>query len=72
MDNSPVISAFDLLYDEYGKSLEKPNTRLNPKDSEHKPEQIAAFLFIIFYRTLHWHRTGSKQACLLPIQGRYM
>lgn len=42
--NSPVISAFDLLYREYDRSLEKLNTRLNLKDSHFKSEQIMASL----------------------------
>ena len=39
---SPVISAFDLLYNEYDRSLEKLNNRLNLKDSNFKSEQIMA------------------------------
>lgn len=42
--DSPVISAFDLLYDEYDKSLEKLNARLNPNDSAFKSEQIVTQL----------------------------
>ncbi|WLI77571.1 AAA domain-containing protein [Kosakonia sp. H02] len=38
---SPVVSAFDLLYEEYDRSLEKLNARLNPKDSPYRSEQIA-------------------------------
>lgn len=41
---SPVISAFDLLYEEYDQSLEKLKARLNPHDSKFKSEQIAARL----------------------------
>ncbi|QCT22695.1 DUF2726 domain-containing protein [Jejubacter calystegiae] len=41
---SPVISAFDLLYREYDKSLERLNARLNPDDSRFKSEQITARL----------------------------
>ena len=41
---SPVISAFDLLYDEYDKSLQKLNTRLDKNDSRFKSEQIAICL----------------------------
>ena len=41
---SPVISAVDLLYSEYGRSLERLNARLNPDDSRFKSEQIAARL----------------------------
>lgn len=40
--HSPVISAFDLLYKEYDRSLEKLKARLNPHDSKHISEQIAA------------------------------
>lgn len=42
--DSPVISAFDLLYSEYDKSLEKLAARLNPKDSRFKSEQIGSTL----------------------------
>ncbi|MGV3346564.1 AAA domain-containing protein [Enterobacteriaceae bacterium LUAb1] len=41
---SPVISAFDLLYSEYDKSLERLKRRLNPEDSHFKSEQIVASL----------------------------
>ncbi len=41
---SPVISAFDLLYQDYDKSLEALNSRLRANDSEHKSEQIIAQL----------------------------
>ncbi len=41
---SPVISAFDLLYSEYDKSLERLNRRLDPDDSRFKSEQIVARL----------------------------
>lgn len=40
--NSPVISAFDLLYSEYDKSLERLAKRLRPADSKFKSEQIMA------------------------------
>lgn len=39
--DSPVISAFDLLYNEHDKSLEELAKRLNPNDSLYKSEQIA-------------------------------
>lgn len=42
--NSPVISAFDLLYSEYDKSLEKLLAKLNSKDSRYRSEQIVAAL----------------------------
>ncbi|WP_237580406.1 AAA domain-containing protein [Candidatus Enterococcus leclercqii] len=42
--NSPVISAFDLLYKEYDRSLERLNSRLILKDSRFKSEQIMASL----------------------------
>lgn len=41
---SPVISAFDLLYSEYDKSLETLLRRLNPADSKYVSEQIGAAL----------------------------
>lgn len=42
--DSPVISAFDLLYEEYDRSLEKLNARLNPKNPQVKSEKIFALL----------------------------
>ncbi len=39
---APVISAFDLLYKEYDRSLERLNARLRPNDSSFKSEQIVA------------------------------
>ncbi|MBS9423814.1 AAA domain-containing protein [Photorhabdus caribbeanensis] len=44
LHDSPVISAFDLLYDEYDKSLEKLNAKLRTSDSRFKSEQIVAQL----------------------------
>lgn len=42
--DSPVISAFDLLYSEYDRSLEKLNTRLNPNNLQVKSEKIVSLL----------------------------
>lgn len=42
--NSPVISAFDLLYDEYDRSLEKLNSRINENDPQVKSEKIFAIV----------------------------
>ncbi|MFW9078306.1 AAA domain-containing protein [Pseudomonas sp. P2757] len=39
---APVISAFDLLYAQYDKSLERLNAKLRREDSEYKSEQIVA------------------------------
>ena len=39
---APVVSAFDLLYQEYDQSLEALNARLRPTDSQFKSEQIVA------------------------------
>lgn len=39
---SPVISAFDLLYSEYDRSLERLASRLRAVDSRYKSEQILA------------------------------
>lgn len=39
---APVISAFDLLYKEYDRSLERLNRRLRSSDSDFKSEQIVA------------------------------
>lgn len=39
--HSPIVSAFDLLYDEYDVSLKKLNSLLRKEDSKFKSEQIA-------------------------------
>lgn len=59
--DSPVISAFDLLYREYDKSLEKLNARLNKQDSRYKSEQIVATLIrdilsLETFKTLTFHQ----------------
>ena len=41
---APVVSAFDLLYQEYDQSLERLNARLMPEESRYKSEQIVAQL----------------------------
>lgn len=41
---APVVSAFDLLYDDYDQSLNKLKAKLRAKDSKHKSEQIVACL----------------------------
>ena len=41
---SPVISAFDLLYSEYDRSLENLKSRLRQSDSDYRSEQIVAEL----------------------------
>ncbi|BET81483.1 Superfamily I DNA and RNA helicase [Edwardsiella anguillarum] len=57
---SPVISAFDLLYSEYDKSLERLNIQLDPDDSCFKSEQIVASLLrdklsLDSYRSMMFH-----------------
>lgn len=39
---APVVSAFDLLYQEYDQSLERLNAKLRSSDSQFKSEQIVA------------------------------
>ncbi len=41
---APVVSAFDLLYREYDRSLARLNARLRSEDSHYRSEQIAAQL----------------------------
>ncbi len=41
---APVVSAFDLLYREYDRSLARLNARLRSEDSRYRSEQIAAQL----------------------------
>ncbi|MCT1904977.1 AAA domain-containing protein [Oceanobacillus sojae] len=42
--DSPVVSAFDLLYDEYDKSLDELNARLDYSDPQKKSEKIVRLL----------------------------
>lgn len=44
VSRAPVVSAFDLLYQEYDQSLARVNARLRPEDSQYKSEQIVAHL----------------------------
>lgn len=58
---SPVISAFDLLYEDYDKSLEALNSRLRKNDSEYKSEQIIAQLLREIleestFQTINYHQ----------------
>ena len=58
---SPVISAFDLLYQDYDKSLEALNSRLRKNDSKYKSEQIVAQLLRDIlqedtYQTMIYHQ----------------
>lgn len=39
---APVVSAFDLLYEEYDQSLTRLQAKLRPEDSRYKSEQIVA------------------------------
>jgi len=41
---APVVSAFDLLYEEYDQALERLRARLRPEDSDFRSEQIVAQL----------------------------
>ncbi|OZI34285.1 helicase [Bordetella genomosp. 10] len=57
---APVVSAFDLLYKEYDRSLERLNARLRPGDSRYKSEQIVARILRDAlsgdaYRTMTFH-----------------
>lgn len=59
--DSPVISAFDLLYQEYDKSLQALNNRLRASDSKYKSEQIIAHLLRkalqqASYQTMMFHQ----------------
>ena len=58
---SPVISAFDLLYQDYDKSLEALNSRLRKHDSKYKSERIIAQLLRDIlkestYQTMIYHQ----------------
>ena len=58
---SPVISAFDLLYEDYDKSLEALNSRLRKNDSKYKSERIVAQLLRDIlqedtYQTMIYHQ----------------
>lgn len=73
---SPVISAFDLLYSEFDKSLERLNSRLNPEDSRFKSEQIAASLLRDIlsqdkYRSIMFHSQIALNQLVSVEQGDY-
>jgi len=73
---SPVISAFDLLYSEFDKSLERLNSRLNPEDSRFKSEQIAASLLRDIlsqekYRSMMFHSQIALNQLVAVAQGDY-
>lgn len=73
---SPVISAFDLLYSEFDKSLERLNSRLNPEDSRFKSEQIAASLVRDIlsqdkYRSIMFHSQIALNQLVSVEQGDY-
>lgn len=57
---APVVSAFDLLYQEYDQSLARLLARLHPEDSRYRSEQIVAQLLrealsVDGYRALTCH-----------------
>ena len=73
---SPVISAFDLLYSEFDKSLERLNSRLNPEDSRFKSEQIAANLLRDIlsqdkYRSMMFHSQIALNQLVSVEQGDF-
>lgn len=46
---SPVVSAFDILYNDYDKSLTELNNSLRKRDSEYKSEQIVEYFLRKFF-----------------------
>lgn len=71
---APVISAFDLLYSEYDKSLERLNSRLNSNDSHFKSEQIVACLLRDIlsqdsYRSMMFHSQIALNQLVLLERG---
>ena len=52
--HAPVVSAFDLLYQEYDESLRRLNARLRPEESRFRSEQIVAQLL---------HDALAKESC---------
>lgn len=72
----PVISAFDLLYSEYDKSLERLNSRLNSNDSHFKSEQIVACLLRDIlsqdsYRSMMFHSQIALNQWVLLERGDF-
>ncbi|PRS60195.1 AAA domain-containing protein [Bacillus pumilus] len=72
---SPVISAFDLLYEEYDKSLEKLKAKLDGKDSKFKSEQIIASILKELmlkddFKLLHFHM-HIKLSQLVKVDGNF-
>lgn len=73
---SPVISAFDLLYSEYDKSLEWLNSRLDPDDSRFKSEQIVSRLLRYMlsqnsYRSMMFHSQIALNQLVSVEQGNF-
>lgn len=71
---SPVVSAFDLLYEEYDRSLERLNSRLNPADSPYRSEQIAMrlikdILTLEGYRAIVVHKQILLRQMVSNIEG---
>ncbi|WP_240324670.1 AAA domain-containing protein [Trinickia diaoshuihuensis] len=81
---APVVSAFDLLYKEYDRSLERLNAGLRPSDSKFKSEQIAAQLLrdalsIEAHRSMTYHAqvpliqlVSSANVALTPRERAFM
>lgn len=73
---SPVVSAFDLLYEEYDRSLEKLKSRLPSVDSGFLSEQIAArlikdALMLPAYRTLVLHQQVPLRQLIPRLDERF-
>lgn len=71
---SPVVSAFDLLYDEYDRSLEKLKSRLRHSDSQYRSEQIVAQLLrerlsLADFSALTFHREIALNQLVSPGNG---
>jgi RecA/RadA recombinase len=71
--DSPVISAFDLLYQDYDQSLEALNGRLRARDSAYKSERIVAQLLReILQQPPHPGLTFHQQIRLIQlVSGRH-
>ena len=78
---SPLVSAFDLLYEEYDRSLEQLKSRLRQSDSHYRSEQIVAQLLrerlsraplasVTFHREVALNQLVSPGNCALTERER--
>ncbi|MGB1202657.1 MAG: AAA domain-containing protein, partial [Alloalcanivorax venustensis] len=65
VSRAPVVSAFDLLYQEYDQSLRRLSARLRPEDSQFRSEQIVAHLLRAALSDARYHGLTYHDQVLL-------